>query len=82
MKPEFPAPAQRPDISKKSVWLQTPDSLVRKEITTGLSDGVMTIVKEGLNPGDTVVLSTSTGNSGSPEMPTSNPFMPRPPQRR
>ncbi|MDR1526985.1 MAG: efflux RND transporter periplasmic adaptor subunit [Dysgonamonadaceae bacterium] len=82
MKPELPASGQKPDMNRKSVWLQTPDSLVCKEIITGLSDGVITIVKDGLKPGDTVVLSTFTGKPGLPEAPASNPFMPRPPQRR
>ncbi|MDR1633233.1 MAG: efflux RND transporter periplasmic adaptor subunit [Dysgonamonadaceae bacterium] len=81
MKPEMPAPEQRPDVTGKSVWLQTPDSIVRKEINTGLSDGVNTIVTKGLVPGDMVILSTFTGKQGLPETPASNPFMPRPPRR-
>ena len=82
MKPELPDSEQRPDVTEKSVWLQTPDSFFRKEITTGLSDGVITVVKDGLKPGDTVVLSTVTGKAGLPETPASNPFMPRPPKAK
>ncbi|MDR0682928.1 MAG: efflux RND transporter periplasmic adaptor subunit [Dysgonamonadaceae bacterium] len=74
MKPEMP------DFTKKTVWLQMPDSIVRQEIKTGLSDGVNTIVTGSLKAGDKVVLSTYEGNAGMSEMPA-NPFMPRPPRR-
>jgi HlyD family secretion protein len=65
----------------KAVWVQTPDSIVLREILTGLSDGVNTVVKEGLQEGETVILSTFTGKQGAPESPAGNPLMPGPPRR-
>jgi HlyD family secretion protein len=82
MTPASPAPEAVPDAARKSVWIQLPDSIVRQEIQTGISDGVNTIVKTGLKAGDTVILSALVGKQGLPETPSANPFMPRPPQRR
>ncbi|MDR2058234.1 MAG: efflux RND transporter periplasmic adaptor subunit [Dysgonamonadaceae bacterium] len=81
MKLETQAPGKMPDFTKKAVWLQIPDSIVRREIKTGLSDGVNTIVTRSLKAGDTVILSIYEGNAEMPEMPANNPFMPRPPRR-
>jgi HlyD family secretion protein len=83
MKPAPPAtPGQMPDFTQKAVWLQMPDSIVRREIKTGISDGVYTIVKEGLKAGDTVILSATIGKKeANPEGQAANPFMPRPPRR-
>ncbi|MDR0505467.1 MAG: efflux RND transporter periplasmic adaptor subunit [Dysgonamonadaceae bacterium] len=69
-----------PDFKKKTVWLQMPDSIVPRNIRTGLTDGVHTIVIEGLNAGDTIVL--SAGKHDMPEAPATNPFMPQPPRRK
>jgi HlyD family secretion protein len=63
------------------VWLQVPDNIVPREVKTGLSDGVYTIVKEGLSDGETVILSVTTGKSTATEAAV-NPFMPRPPRRQ
>lgn len=65
------------------VWIQTAQGYEPKAITTGLSDGVYTIVKSGLNLNDTVVVSVSEAkkedNSGGA---ASNPLMPQPRRRR
>ena len=82
MKPQPPVQGQMPDFSKKTVWIHTPDSIFPKEIKTGLTDDIYVIVKEGLNRGETVVLSTSFGKPGMSGAPASNPFMPQPPRRR
>ncbi|MDR1341019.1 MAG: efflux RND transporter periplasmic adaptor subunit [Prevotellaceae bacterium] len=79
MKPPLPAPGQ---TNGAAVWLQAPDSLMRRAIKTGLSDGVNVIVTEGLKANETVVLSASVGKQNMPEMPSSNPLMPGPPRRR
>jgi HlyD family secretion protein len=70
------------DFKGKAVWVQTPDNMVRREIQTGLSDGVNTIVKEGVQAGERIVLSAFFGKSNIPEYPVNNPFMPSPPRRR
>jgi HlyD family secretion protein len=80
MNPQFPA--SMPGFMGKIVWLQNADSLVGREIKTGLSDGVNVIVMEGLKSGEAVVLSASIGKPVLPETPSSNPFMPGPPRRR
>ncbi|MCL1938199.1 MAG: efflux RND transporter periplasmic adaptor subunit [Candidatus Azobacteroides sp.] len=85
MKPRSPHPhtqeqnaeGEKHDSTRKTVWLQMSDSLVRREIKVGLSDDVNTIVKEGLKPGDTVVLSVAVGKQDTPEKPVSNPLMPQ-----
>jgi HlyD family secretion protein len=79
MKSSTPVSGQ---MNGAAIWLQTPDSLMCREIKTGLSDGVNVIVTEGLKAGETVVLSASVGKQEMPEMPSSNPLMPKPPRRR
>ncbi|MDR2805677.1 MAG: efflux RND transporter periplasmic adaptor subunit [Dysgonamonadaceae bacterium] len=82
MKPEIPDASQQiPDFSPKAVWLKTPEGIVRRDIKTGLSDGVNTIVEEGLKAGDTVIRSVSVGKQEINETPASNPLMPKPPRR-
>jgi len=70
------------DPSKKLVWLQTAEGVAGREIVTGLSDGVNSIVKSGLKADDQVVLSVAEGKQDTGGDPASNPFMPRPPRRR
>ncbi|MDR2804147.1 MAG: efflux RND transporter periplasmic adaptor subunit [Dysgonamonadaceae bacterium] len=82
MKPSTPAPEQMSDFTSKTVWVQTPDSMTLRKIQTGLSDGIHTIVKEGLKPNDTVILSVIAGTQGISEKPATNPLMPQPPRRR
>ncbi|MDR2041296.1 MAG: efflux RND transporter periplasmic adaptor subunit [Tannerella sp.] len=75
MKPE------NTDFTPRAVWLQTQDGTVRREaVKTGLTDGVNTLVEEGLKVGDTVILSVAAGKEETPAA-ASNPFMPRPPRR-
>jgi HlyD family secretion protein len=79
----FPPPTNNPPVvAAKAVWLQTLDNIVRREIKTGLSDGVNMIVTEGLRENDTVILSISERKTGASDVPAANPFMPRPPGRR
>jgi HlyD family secretion protein len=76
----------KPDLqqnpAEKSVWLQTPEGIRQQMLKTGLSDGVNTIVTEGLTEGDTVVLSVYKGKKENSDAPASNPLMPSPPRRR
>ncbi len=64
----------------KGVWVQTPAGIERKAVKTGLNDGVYAIVIDGLQEGDTVILSLFVEDSGPQEKAT-NPFMPKRPQR-
>ncbi|KAA6334594.1 hypothetical protein EZS27_017097, partial [termite gut metagenome] len=82
MKPESPAiPGQIPDFNTKAVWIQTPDGMVRKELKTGQSDGIYTLIEDGLNTGDEVILSVIIGKQDRNQGQAANPFMPRPPRR-
>ena len=74
-----------PATTQKIVWVKNPEGgIVRKEIKTGLNDGISSIVSEGLKDGDEIVLSASIGKKGKPnnDAAASNPFMPQPPRRR
>ncbi|MDR1808884.1 MAG: efflux RND transporter periplasmic adaptor subunit [Prevotella sp.] len=71
-----------PDAASKTVWLQVQDSIVPRMIKTGLSDGVRTIVKEGLEAGDTVILSVAAEQTAVADAPASNPLMPSPPKKK
>jgi HlyD family secretion protein len=68
--------------SAKTVWLKTDSGIAVREIKTSLSDGVYTVVTEGLNQGDAVVLSIVQGKKEKDNTPASNPLMPTPPGRR
>lgn len=80
--PVFQGQAPMSNPAQKAVWLQTSTGIVRQELKTGLSDGINTIVKEGLNIGDTIILSAFTDMNQFGAVQPSNSFMPRPPQRR
>jgi len=86
--PKLPQTQSVNGNGKKHVWVLNKNGNVKeneiskKEITTGLSDGVNAIVKEGLNEGDEVVLSVFTQKK-SKDKAASNPLMPsRPGGRR
>ncbi|MCL1943116.1 MAG: efflux RND transporter periplasmic adaptor subunit [Candidatus Azobacteroides sp.] len=71
-----------PDGKRKHrVWVKTADNNIAcKEVKTDLNDGVDVIVTEGLNIGDTIVLSASMEKKAKKNQegtPAANPFMPR-----
>ncbi|MDR1227098.1 MAG: efflux RND transporter periplasmic adaptor subunit [Prevotellaceae bacterium] len=76
-----PAPGQAPTGKQRGVWLQTALGLEHRDVKTGLSDGVHVLVSEGLNEGDTVVVSVSLERKAGKGGATANPLMPRPPRR-
>jgi HlyD family secretion protein len=71
-----------PDFTRKAVWMKTPEGIVRTEIKTGFSDGIYTIVKEGLETGNEVILSATAGKKETNREQAANPFMPKPPGRK
>ena len=77
-----PIENEQPKFGQREVWLKTADGIIRKEIKTGLNDGINTIVTEGLNNGDTIVLSASVGKKNAPNEMAANPLMPQRPGRR
>ena len=82
MQASGPQRARRPDNGPTGVWVKSTQGIVRKPVQTGLSDGVFTIVGEGLQKGDTIVLSASFVKKNEVKNNAANPFMPGPPPRR
>lgn len=77
---------------ENTVWRQLPgDQLERVPVVTGVSDGVLTEITEGLSEGDRVVTGTRLVNvngkekdaKATPQQPAqnNNPLMPRRPER-
>ena len=69
-----------PDM-RNGVWIKTSDGIIKKPLKYGLSDGVFTIV-DGLQQGDSVVLSASFVKKNETTKTAANPFMPQRPQQR
>lgn len=69
---------QNATIVGKSVWIKSGNNIERREITTGLSDGVFLIAKAGLSEGEEVILS-ATFDKTKPSKKSKN-IMPEPPK--
>lgn len=71
-----------PQPSGKGVWVKNGETVVHRDIKTGLNDGVNVIISDGLKMGDTVILSASMEKKvKKTEEAASNPLMPKPPRR-
>lgn len=72
------------DITKKTVWVKRGEKNYEQiSVTVGLNNGVKSLVSEGLNAGDEIVIGVSEAKGGPNEKKESgNPFMPGPPQRK
>ena len=75
------------DVTKKTLWVKRGENTYEQiSVTVGLNNGVKTLIPEGLNEGDEVILSVSEAMEGMPgKMPeegSSNPFKMGPPQKR
>lgn len=72
------------DITKKTVWVKRGERNYEQiSVTVGLNNGVKSLVSEGLNAGDEIVIGVSEAKGGPNEKKESgNPFMPGPPQRK
>ena len=85
--PENPQTTLAPQTGKgeKVVWLQTAEGIVPKVIKVGVSDGIYTEVKEGIQEGSRLIVGVQRNKKivtqgGNEE---SNPFMPpRPGQKK
>lgn len=42
---------------QQKVWIETPEGITPKEVTTGVSDGINIIILKGISEGETVILS-------------------------
>ena len=70
-------PAGKPTM----VWVKKGDDMMPRPVKTGLSDGAYKIVEQGLQPGDSVVLSAQYVAKEKAVKKGDNPFMPGPPGR-
>lgn len=77
------------DITKKTIWVKKGDkSYEQVRVSVGLNNGVKTLVPEGLQEGEEVVIGVSEAMGGMPngnksgKSGSSNPFMPGRPERK
>ena len=85
--PENPQTTLAPQTGKgeKVVWLQTAEGIVSKVIKVGVSDGIYTEVKEGIQEGSRLIVGVQRNKKIVPQggNEESNPFMPpRPGQKK
>lgn len=91
-KPERPDESQRPPMeerpqmdtesgSHQMVWIQKNGQLTPRPVRTGMSDVAYWIIEEGLQAGDSVVLSAQYVVKEKEKKTGENPFMPSPPGR-
>ena len=71
------APTGKPTM----VWVKKGDDMMPRPVKTGLSDGAYKIVEQGLQAGDSVVLSAQYVAKEKTVKKGENPFMPGPPGR-
>lgn len=74
------------DITKKNIWVKKDDKNYEQvSVTTGLNNGVKTLIMDGLCEGDEVIVNISEATNGMPsqgDSKSSNPFMPGPPSQK
>lgn len=75
------------DVTKKTIWVKRGENTYEQmSVTVGLNNGVKTLIPEGLNAGEEVVISVSEAMEGMPgkgsKEGSSNPFKMGPPQKR
>ena len=82
---EMPEPPQgeRPEMKEGErpvmVWIRKGDEIMPRPVKVGMSDGAYKIVEQGLQPGDSVVLSAQYVAKEKAVKKGENPFMPSPP---
>ncbi len=74
------------DVTKKTIWVKRGENTYEQiSVTVGLNNGVKTLIPEGLNAGEEVVISVSEAMEGIPgkgQEGGSSPFKMGPPQKR
>ncbi|MBD8346607.1 efflux RND transporter periplasmic adaptor subunit [Dysgonomonas sp. HGC4] len=82
---EHPIQTDPKNKNQKLVWVKSDNKLSARLITVGVSDGILVMVKEGLNEGDVIVtgISQKATKGAEPEATAANgessPFMPKRP---
>ena len=87
---QMPEPPQgeRPEMDEKAmsgshnmVWIKKGDNMMPRPVKTGMSDGAYRIIEQGVQAGDSVVLSAQYVVKQKAAKKGENPFMPSPPGR-
>ena len=73
--------AKTPSAKPTMVWLKKGDEIMPRPVKVGMSDGAYKIVEQGLQAGDSVVLSAQYVVKEKEVKKGENPFMPGPPGR-
>ena len=68
--------------SRTMVWLKKGDDMMPRPVKVGMSDGAYKIIEQGLQAGDSVVLSAQYVVKEKTKKTGENPFMPSPPGRK
>ena len=90
-KPEGPMPeppqGEQPRMDEKAkanhnmVWIKNGDNIMPRPVKVGMSDGAYKIIEQGVQAGDSVVLSAQFVVKEKAVKKGDNPFMPSPPGR-
>ncbi len=70
-----------PQDNHTVVWLKRGDDMMPRPVKTGMSDGAYKIIEQGVQAGDSVVLSAQFVTKEKEVKKGENPFMPGPPGR-
>ena len=82
-----PPQGERPQMDKPSmaggsmVWIKKGDNMMPRPVKVGMSDGAYKIIEQGVQAGDSVVLSAQFVTKEKTVKKGENPFMPGPPGR-
>ena len=68
--------------SRTVVWLKKGDNMMPRPVKVGMSDGAYKIIEQGLQAGDSVVLSAQYVVKEKEKKTGENPFMPTPPGKK
>ncbi len=74
-------PDQMPSSNPTMVWVKKGDNMMPRSVKTGMSDGAYKIIEQGVQAGDSVVLSAQYVVKEKAVKKGENPFMPGPPGR-
>ena len=81
-RPEPPKTQEgEPTADHTVVWLKRGDDMMPRPVKTGMSDGAYKIIEQGVQAGDSVVLSAQFVTKEKEVKKGENPFMPGPPGR-
>ena len=80
-RPEPPKMQEGKQSDRSMVWLKNGDQMMPRPVKVGMSDGAYKIIEQGVQAGDSVVLSAQFVAKEKEVKKGENPFMPGPPGR-